>query len=73
MYRHGVDRRPVAELAPVRIIIPPGNSLLNIVLPESLLRAGAIFAASTGVSLIRLSSRCLISRFAMSTVGCTIR
>ena len=71
MYRHGVDRKPVAELAPVNSIIPPGNSLLNIVLPESRLRLGAIFSANTGVSVISDSSRCLLNRFAISTVGCT--
>ena len=71
MYRHGVERRPVELLDPVRIIIPPGKSLLNIVFPESRLRAGAIFSASTGVSVISASSRCLLSRFAISTVGCT--
>ena len=70
-YRHGVDRNPVAELLPVSSSIPPGNSLLNIVLPQSRLRLGAIRSASTGVSVIMLSSRCLLRRFAISTVGCT--
>jgi hypothetical protein len=61
----------VALLAPVSNMIPPLNSLLNIVFPLSRLRLGAIFAAKHGVSVIMLSSRCLLSRFAISTVGCT--
>jgi hypothetical protein len=52
-------------------MIPPLKSLLNIVLPESLARDGAIFAARHGVSVIMLSSRCLLNLFAISTVGCT--
>ena len=52
-------------------MIPPLNSLLNIVFPESLALAGAIFAAKHGVSVIMLSSRCLLNRLAISTVGCT--
>jgi len=70
-YRHGADRNPVELFAPVNNMIPPLNSLLNIVLPESLDLAGAILAARHGVSVIMLSSRCLLRRFAISTVGCT--
>ena len=69
--RHGADLKPVALLAPVSSKIPPGNSLLNIVLPLSLLLAGAIFSAKQGVSLINDSSLCFDSRFAISIVGCT--
>ena len=70
-YRHGAERNPVALFAPVNSRIPPRYSLANIVFPESRLLAGAIFCAKHGVSLIKLSSRCLLKRFAISTVGCT--
>ena len=51
--------------------MPPWYSFENIVFPESRARAGAILSARHGVSLIKLSSRCLLKRFAISTVGCT--
>ena len=45
--------------------------MLNIVLPLSLLLAGATSSRNTGVSLSSGSSRCRFNRFAMSIVGCT--
>ena len=70
-YRHGAERKPVALLAPASSMMPPENSLLKRVFPESLLRAGAIFSDRHGVSVIIDSSRCLLSRLAISIVGCT--
>ena len=69
IYLQGVERSPTAELAPVRSIMPPTNSLENKVLPESLDLEAAILSLNLGVSSIIVESLCLESLFAISTVG----
>ena len=69
--RIGIDRRPVAELAPVRTRMPPGNSLDSIELPASRDRAGLTRSRSAGLSEISGSSRPREVRLAISTVGNT--
>src|SRR3972149_9155336 len=71
-YLIGMERSPTALFAPVRIRRPPGNSFTNIVLPESLLLASATRSLRTGVSSMLGARRCLLTRLAISTVGCTM-
>ena len=72
-YLIGIDRNPAAELLPVIINTPPGNSLLNNVLPLSRDRGGRTLSRSRGDSSISVATRCLLNRIAMSTVGCIAR
>src|SRR2546428_342408 len=70
--RIGIDLRPALELAPVMISTPPSNSFTWTVFPLSRDRGSATRSRSAGVDSIIGASRCLLTRFAVSTVGCTI-
>ena len=69
--RIGIERRPAPELAPVMIRRPPSTSFTWTVLPLSRERDSATRSRRTGVAAIIGAMRCLLTRFATSTVGWT--
>lgn len=67
-----MERRPTAELAPVKTKTPPGNSFIKTVLPLSLVRGLLTNSLSDGQLSIAGSILIFEVRLAISTVGLTI-
>ncbi|GFR24139.1 hypothetical protein TNCT_412221 [Trichonephila clavata] len=70
-YLTGIERKPTGLLAPVTTTVPPGNSLLCTVFPESLDLGSFILLLKHGVSSMSGANLPLDQRFPISTVGCT--
>ena len=62
---------PLGQLPSRLDEVPHDQSIVVICAKGARALAGAIFSAKQGVSVIIDSSRCLLKRFAISTVGCT--